>query len=154
MGFDVLEFVKGNIHKGEGFEQPEEEAPQEEAEEGVESKAISSKDKTTTDDPCQDTIGNSSIALLRNANAREQLKFYLVGVGKDALVSMMQGMIYNNQANIVQSAIDGSKAMEQPFTDSYADGMTPCMVPSALYKAPKAIMVISLSSSLTVAKGR
>ena len=117
IGFDVLEFVRGNIHKGEGFEEDGGDGASEDSgEDGVESKAISAKDKTTTDDPCQDTIGNSTIALLRNTSAREQLKFYLVGVGKDALVSMMQGMIFNNQANVVQAAIDGSKAMEQPFT--------------------------------------
>ncbi|MDC0254456.1 hypothetical protein OAK75_06115 [Bacteriovoracales bacterium] len=116
IGFDVLEFVKGNIHGSSGFGEMEGEASASEPEEGGESAAITSKDKATTDDPCQDTIANSSVALLRNSNAREQLKMYLVGVGKDALVSFMQAMIFNNQANVVQAAMDGTKAMEVPFT--------------------------------------
>ena len=108
----VLEFTRGNIHGGEGFEVAEE---TQEQPEGEESAAIASKDKASTDDPCQDTLGNSSIALIRNTAAREQLKAALMGVGKDAMVHMMKGMIYNNQANVVQAALDGTKALEQPF---------------------------------------
>jgi hypothetical protein len=112
--FDVLAFIKGNIQQAEGFEEAEApEAPAEE--EGAESKAIASKDKATTEDPCLDTIAKSSISLIRNTPARDQLKAYLVGIGKDAMVSFMRGMIYNNQANVVQSAMNGVKALEQPF---------------------------------------
>ncbi len=118
--YDVAEFVKGDVHGG-GMELVEAPEQEDSGGDGEPPTAMQSKDKTSTRDPCQDVIGGSTVGLLRNQSSREQLKSYLIGIGKDAMVSFMSSMIYKNQADIVQSAMDGTKALEQPFT------MTPFM---------------------------
>ncbi len=118
--FDVAEFTKGDVHGG-GMELVEAPEPEDSGGDGEPPAAMQRKDKTSTKDPCQDVIAGSTVGLLRNQASREQLQSYLIGIGKDAMVSFMSSMIYKNQADVVQAAMDGTKALEQPFT------MTPFM---------------------------